>query len=250
MKVERVGGFRLDRDDPANYTDKIASLVLCKDLEEGYPPGADRGTPGAATEEGAAPEGMLGMLSKMHYELSKLAANAGVKDLCSYEKANRLENVISGLTSKDLSCKFCKKTYSSVTRLRNHLKSKHLKKTAHHCATCNKYFGDATTLFNHSKKHDPSAAKFTCGTCQKVCYSKAKLQDHMVVHSTAKPFLCQFCDKTFKRVRTLKDHEGGCEKNPDRRDRKQCRLCPKNYADQRSLRRHFRDNHPGEDPDL
>ena len=248
-KVERVGGFKLNRDDPANYTDKITSLVLCKDLEEGYPPGADRDT--SAKGEGAAPEGMLGMLSKMHYELSKLAANAEVKDLCSYEKANRLENVISGLTSKDLSCKFCKKTYSSVTRLRNHLKSKHLKKTAHHCATCNKYFGDATTLLNHSKKHDPSAAKFTCGTCQKVCYSQAKLQDHMVVHSTAKPFMCQFCkEKSFKRVRTLKDHEGGCEKNPDRRIRKQCRLCPKNYADQRSLRRHFRESHPGEDPDL
>ena len=36
-KVERVGGFRLNRDDPGNFTDKITSLVLCKDLEEGYP---------------------------------------------------------------------------------------------------------------------------------------------------------------------------------------------------------------------
>ena len=36
-KVERVGGFRLNRDDPANYTDKITSLVLCKDLKKATP---------------------------------------------------------------------------------------------------------------------------------------------------------------------------------------------------------------------
>ena len=97
----------MNRDDPANYTDKITSLVLCKDLEEGYP---------LVLTGILLPRGRVLLLRACLECCPRCTMNClnwqlmqGVQDLCSYEKANRLENIISGLTSKDLNCKFCKK---------------------------------------------------------------------------------------------------------------------------------------------
>ena len=95
--------------------DQITFVDHQRDLTEPYPEGADQeqaAPQAASTSSKDTPEPkseMVVMLSRMHYELSKLAKNAGVTDICATEKANRLENVIAALTSKDLVCKFCKK---------------------------------------------------------------------------------------------------------------------------------------------
>ncbi|MCG8624510.1 MAG: C2H2-type zinc finger protein, partial [Proteobacteria bacterium] len=131
-----------------------------KELPEPYPPGADAedqptvaaGTSQASQESQKAPSEMLNMLSKMHYDLTKLAQNAGIPDLCSHEKKNRIENIISSVTSKDLVCKYCNKQFKALTNLKNHLRLKHLKKTAHYCDICKKYFAEATTLRKHMGK--------------------------------------------------------------------------------------------------
>ena len=269
-KAEKVGGYNITQDDPAVFCDQITYVDHPRDLTEPYPDGADQEqtVPQASTsasQEDPVPgpkAEMVAMLSRMHYELSKLAKNAGVADICATEKANRLENVIAGLTSKDLICRYCKKKYSSITKLKNHLKVKHLKKTAHYCEPCKKYFSEASSLLAHRKRHEEGAQEFRCKgkvkdkdgnlqPCQKVCYSAAKLRDHQIVHSSAKPFTCQYCQaKSFKRKKSVKEHEAKCINNPNYGGRLQCRLCPKNYADKKSLQRHFRSSHPGEDPDL
>ena len=250
--VERVGGYNLTQDDPRVFTDKLTHVSLVEELPEPYPDGADQpAQPQAAssTEEQPHPQGEMGqLLSKMHFELCKLAKNAGIQDICATEKSSRLENIIAGLTSKDLSCKYCKKVCSSLTKLKNHLRVKHLRKTPHYCSICKKYFGEAFSLREHNRRHDPNAPKFQCGSCPKVFFSRAKYDDHLVVHSKAKPFICQFCQKTFKRAKAVKEHERKCD--PAVSNRVKCRLCPKDYADRKSMKRHFRTSHPGEDPDL
>ena len=271
--MQRVGGYSLTTDDPAVFTDKITFVDLVKEFPEPYPPGADSETPppqavpsGSQAKEVPQPKKeMVAMLSRMHFELTKLAKNAGVKDLCALEKGNRLENIIAGLTSKDLVCKYCKKQYSSLTNLKNHLRLKHLKRTAHYCDICKKYFSEATTLRNHMVRHEEGAREWRCTVmvrvkkgkeyvqqvCNKVFYSQSKYADHSIVHTTDKPFLCDFCKvKRFKREKSLKEHLEKCDDNPNKADRVKCRLCPKDYADQKSLRRHFRSAHPGENVDL
>ena len=116
-------------------------MDIVKELPEPYPDGADSegqaaqaGSSSATVDPPPQPKAdMIQMLQRMHFELCKLAKNAGVKHLCSLEKGSRLENIIAGLTSNDLVCKYCKKQYSSLTKLKNHLKLKHLRRTAHYC---------------------------------------------------------------------------------------------------------------------
>ena len=268
--LERVGGYSLTTDDPSVFTYKITFLDVVKEFPEPYPPGADAEAPAQAeaapdkddSSSSKAKKEMVAMLSRMHFELFKLAKNAGVKDLCSLEKANRLENIISGLTSKDLSCRYCKKQYSSLTKLKNHLKLKHLKRTAHYCDICKKFFSEATTLRPHLVRHQEGAREYKCTVvvkdkkgnqkpCGKVFYTQSKFADHSIVHTTEKPFGCRHCKvKRFKREKSLKEHEEKCDSNPHKRDRIACRLCDKDYADQRSLRKHFRTSNPGEEPDM
>ena len=267
--AERVGDYVLTQDDPAVFTDKITYVDHPKEFPELYPEGADTDPSGPAASTSKQPASspskkneMGALLCRMHYELYKLVKNAGIQDICAMEKANRLEIVIAGLTSKDLVCRYCKKNYSSLTKLKNHLKLKHLRKTAHYCAICKKYFAEASTLLTHNQRHAPGAKQYQCSkkvtdkkgkvsTCGKVFYSQKKFLDHSTVHSKDKPFLCQFCqEKSYKRKKTMVEHETTCEKNPDRIEMFKCRLCPKEYPQKRSLQRHFRASHPGEDPDL
>ena len=269
--LERIGGYSLTQDDPGVFTDRITYVDHPREFPEPYPEGADTdpSVPVASSSKQTSPTPSLSkknemeaLLSRMHYELYKLAKNAGIPDICAHEKSTRIENVLAGLTSKDLVCRYCKKQSSTLTNLKNHIKLKHLKKTAHYCAICKKYFSEASTLINHNQRHAPGAKQYLCPKtitnkkgkvlpCSKVFYTEKKFLDHSTVHSKDKPYLCQFCkEKSYKRKKTMVEHEGTCEKNPDKLDMFRCRLCPKQYPQKRSLQRHFRTSHPGEDPDL
>ena len=261
--VQRLDGYRLSQDSPSMFTDKSEFLVMDREFpDEEYPEGADGTTtpapvPGTSAGEGSSAEVQQvkeqtkNMLVKMHTELVKMATKSGITDLCALDKEERVENVLQGITSQNLKCKFCSKTLSSVTHLKNHIRGLHLHKTAHFCGKFNRYFSEATTLRRHEAKHDEASPKFKRGMCPKEFTSQSKLDDHSVVHTKAKVFRCQFCQgKDFKRVRALKAHEDVCNQNPNKKPRVKCRLCPKDFKERRLMKRHFKVVHPGEDPDL
>ena len=260
--VRKLGGYTLSGDNPKMFTDKSEFMAMDREFpNEDYPEGADMDTvpvPAPSTSSGEtssavqqAKDQTKSMLVKMHTELVKMATKAGITDLCALDKEDRVENVLLGVTSKDLRCKFCDKSLSTVTHLKNHIRGMHLHKTAHFCKKCNRYFSEATTLRRHEAKHDEAAPKFRCGTCQKEFASQSKLDDHSDVHRQGKPYTCQHCSsKSFRRVRALKAHEAVCDNNPSKLPRVKCRLCPKDFKERRLMKRHFKAAHPGEDPDL
>ena len=264
--VKKLGGYRLSQDDPSMFTDKPEFLVMDREFpNEEYPAGADadtqevpqpgpskEGEPSTSTAElKQAREQTKSMLVKMHTELVKMATKGGIKNLCALDKEDRAENVISGITNKDLRCKFCNKVLSTVTHLKNHIRSLHLHKTAHHCAQCNRFFSEASTLNRHMVKHDQSAKKFVCGQCQKEFPTQYKLDDHSTVHTTGSMYRCQYCkEKTYRRLRAVRYHEETCASNPNKLGRVKCRLCPKDFKERRLMKKHFKSAHPGEDPEL
>ena len=167
----RVGGYTLAKDDPSNFTNKHHYVHKDRAFpKEKYPSGAFSRDPVASTstagpEPGSLPEPPAQskeMLIQMHRHLVKMAAAMGIQDLCTEDKATRPENILEGITSKNLVCQFCDKKLSSVTHLKTHIRSLHLRKTAHRCHKCNKYFSEASTLARHLPVHDEQAAKFRC----------------------------------------------------------------------------------------
>ena len=223
QQVKRMGGYSLSKDDPKVFRDKNQFITQDRAFpQEKYPEGADAEEPVPQSEASASTstavseaakdrELSVTSMARMHTELLKMARQMGVEDLCAVDKANRVENVLAGITSANLTCKYCKKTLSSVTNLKNHIKGLHLHETAHYCAQCRKYFSEATALKRHMPKHDVDAKKYRCGTCAKDFTSQSRLDDHMDVHRKGSMYRCQYCQvKDYRRVRALKAHEATC----------------------------------------
>ena len=266
----RVGGYRLHGDDPAMF--KTRESFLTKDRAfpgKKYPirQEAPQPTPSTSSGEssaapGPAPAQSEEMLVKMHRELVKMASSLEVHDLCAADKRSRPENILEGVTRENLVCKFCNEKLSSVTHLKNHIRKLHLPQTAHKCNLCNKFFSEASTLRRHMPMHDKAAQKFKCNVkvqkkkdgpleeYGKEFPSQGKLLDHQDVHAQAK-LQCKFCKKPVsKRQRGLNEHQESCDQNPNRKPNSVCKLCRKEFTKRKSMLRHFRSAHPGEDPDV
>ena len=262
----KVGNYSLAQDDPAIFTTKHHFVHKDRAFpREKYPEGAFSSDPVASTSASTStaeaeplpqPQSKQ-MLIQMHRHLVKMAAAMGIQDLCTEDKASRPENILEGITSKNLVCQFCDKKLSTVTHLKTHIRSLHLRKTAHRCHKCNKYFSESSTLKRHLPTHDEEAPKFKCTKmivrkkpdneeeeeeveCGKEFPSQSKLLDHQDVHLTGK-LPCSFCKKLVsKRQRGVKEHEDTCTSNPNRKGLVHCWLCNKEFSKRNSMLRHFR----------
>ena len=161
--IQCLGGFDVSTDDPKNYTDKNQFVDHRRQWpRKPYPPGADldedplgraaqfaAGSSGAGPSTSSAPQAappainpaMLEMkknLQQYHHDLVRLCSKAGIPDVCANFKETRVENILKGLSSKDLHCKLCQKEYSNTTHLRNHILKKHLRRTDFYCQDCKK----------------------------------------------------------------------------------------------------------------
>ena len=273
----KVGGYSLEQDDSCNFTIKHHYVHRDRAFpKEKYPKGAFSSDP-VASISAAEPEPeslpqlpgqSKEMLIQMHRHLVKMAAAMGIQDLCTEDKATRPENILERISKKNLVCQFCDKKLSSVTHLKTHIRSLHLRKTAHKCEQCNKYFSEASTLARHLPSHDKEAPKFRCDKkikrkkeggedddmeeveCGREFITYSKLIDHQDVHIATK-LPCQFCKKLVaKRQRGVKEHEDTCTSNPARKGLVKCRLCQKEFSKRNSMLRHFKKAHPGQNPDM
>ena len=121
-----MGGYSFSRDDPKVFRDKNQFITQDRAFpHERHPEGADPEEPvpqsGAAASTSTASseaakdrELSVTSMARMHTELLKMARQMGVEDLC----AVAVKNVLAGITSANLTCKYCKKTLSSVTNLK------------------------------------------------------------------------------------------------------------------------------------
>ena len=191
-KPQVLVGFRLEADDPVNYTDKLSFLDQTRAFpKQSYPQGADfdsngsnlprslrstsvgKSGPSTSTAGTASADPVVDPataefkkdLVDWHFRIVQMCKRVGIDDVCSTYKKSRMENLLDGLSKDDLSCKLCKKQFKQVQRLRDHIRLKHLKKTAHYCDICKKYYSDAGALKAHNVKHDEEAAEWGCNQC-------------------------------------------------------------------------------------
>ncbi|XP_050416426.2 uncharacterized protein LOC126830168 [Patella vulgata] len=110
-----------------------------------------------------------------------------------------------------LTCKICKKQYSTKRFYEDHMKI-HSGERDFVCEYpgCNKSFYHCRGLNSHIIVYHAREErnKFSCPTCGKQCLSPSKLEEHMVNHTGLKPFVCseENCSKTFATKTGLQRH--------------------------------------------
>lgn len=77
------------------------------------------------------------------------------------------------------------------------------------CAVCGKTFPGLQDLRQHEfyVHKDRTNAQYYCHECGICCYSKSKLNRHMITHTGEKPYSCTKCDRKFTQKTRLKYHE-------------------------------------------
>ncbi|KAM9489342.1 uncharacterized protein znf526 isoform 2-T2 [Clarias gariepinus] len=138
---------------------------------------ADEGRKGDAREEGSRAEQGKGQGGRRSY-------TARLADL----------GVTSSISSVNLRCEECKRTFTTANRLAAHLRVH--EQGTHECPECDKVFKKVGSLHTHMRTHS-GEARFLCVDCGHSFTTEMTLIIHRKSHTSEPLHRCPFCAKTF-----------------------------------------------------
>ncbi|XP_067910714.1 oocyte zinc finger protein XlCOF6 isoform X2 [Heterodontus francisci] len=131
------------------------------------------------------------------------------------------------------SCSFCKKVFTRQNAWKLHEVTHQQKSDLFYCPKCPSFYSSENVrdlhsachyedafkctqcdftdeawskVYKHLCNHDSSIKPHGCTDCDKRFFRKVELKEHMAKHYEARPFLCQFCGRTFKYRRQMNKH--------------------------------------------
>lgn len=138
-------------------------------------------------------------------------------------------------------CIDCNKTFLRRVYFERHRRDVHGPEVRPHlCDICGKAFKRTDALQQHKVVHMSQMARvysFHCSQCNKGFRSQAHLSEHMTMHSTDRPYLCQYCGSAFKTPSVQKKHIISIHLKPRSYT---CDLCEKKFNTRSALQRHSR----------
>ncbi|XP_040922273.1 zinc finger protein 436-like [Toxotes jaculatrix] len=162
-------------------------------------------------------------------------------------------------------CGVCGKRLKSESLLAAHSRI-HTGDKPHRCGICLRSFQRATCLKQHHlrvhlkvkvndvphsagrRKSTAPAKVFPCPNCSKVFKFKSLLASHSMTHSEVRPYTCDFCSRSFRRLSHLKRHREVVHANGARPAQSfVCHICGKDKKCRSQLTRHVI-IHTGERP--
>ncbi|XP_061569068.1 zinc finger protein ZFP2-like [Cololabis saira] len=138
---------------------------------------------------------------------------------------------------KPYRCSICLRSFQRAACLKQHHARVHLKMKA----------GDASHAASR-RRGSHAANTFPCSVCSKVFKFRSLLASHSLIHSELRPFACDFCSRSFRRLSHLKRHREVVHANGARLPQSfVCHICGKDKKCRSQLARHVI-IHTGERP--
>ncbi|XP_035474667.1 endothelial zinc finger protein induced by tumor necrosis factor alpha-like [Scophthalmus maximus] len=178
---------------------------------------------------------------------------------------NQLSHEENPSPDSPFACGVCGKRLKSQALLAAHAHI-HTADKPHRCGVCLRSFQRATCLKQHhlrvhlkvkmnnaphaagSRRSAVQARAFPCHICSKVFKFKSLLASHSLIHSELRPYACDFCSRSFRRLSHLKRHREVVHANGARPPASfVCHICGKDKKCRSQLDRHVI-IHTGERP--
>ena len=96
-----------------------------------------------------------------------------------------------------------------------------------------------------SKRYKDKKKIYKCSHCEKVFKSACDMKRHLTVHSSEKPYLCEFCNTSFTLQQNLARHIQKQHSQQGQEERFKCEFCGNDYKDKSSLKTHQLKHMPG-----
>ena len=178
----------------------------------------------------------------------------------------------ANLSSSDLTCSVCNRTFSAMYKLRIH-RFIHSKTPPFVCSQCGRGFNNKYKMRGHEKRHCSSAdadhksevkpgwpyserleKRISCEKCHALFDTKKARREHI---QAAHPFAatCSLCQKSFRGLKGLKSHQQNvdCQKSKRPKAEKtsnfKCDKCPVICTSRKSLKVHAKTLHLAEGED-
>ncbi|KAM6971551.1 zinc finger Y-chromosomal protein 1-like, partial [Tautogolabrus adspersus] len=179
--------------------------------------------------------------------------------------ANRVNGEENMKPDTPFACDVCGKRLKSEALLSAHARI-HSGDKPHRCGICLRSFQRATCLKQHHvrvhlrvrvnegqrtagrRKSLTMVKEFPCPVCGKVFRFRSLLASHSLIHSEVRPYSCDFCSRSFRRLSHLKRHREVVHANGARPSQSfVCHICGKDKKCRSQLARHVI-IHTGERP--
>ncbi|XP_055613042.1 PR domain zinc finger protein 5-like [Uranotaenia lowii] len=136
----------------------------------------------------------------------------------------------------DFQCDHCESSFATKYTLREHVKRVHENVMPFQCPTCGRAFAKKSSLKQHELNMHLVEKAFKCAVCPAQFGIKALLQNHLLTHTDKRPYLCEFCDKTYRHGEDRRRHIKTVHFNEKPF---QCTMCAMAFVRDRDLRLHM-----------